>query len=593
MTRPPRLLALIPAAFALILYLLTCSPTINFLDSGELTTVAWTAGIAHPPGYPLYTLISLLFIHLPFGDPAWRMNVLSALFGALAVGLFYGLVADTLAGMPGFLRAVARPIAGGKAAAGGGRARPPARSTPAAGRPAPRGKEMARGAARGATATLEAPAAAPTPATAAAPAPAVDPAPAWVAAGGALTASGLLACSLTFWNWATQAKMYTLHFAFMAGLLWLGLRARRALYQEVAAKAGPAPRWPPRAWSPGIRRTHGLALLAGLSMTNHYLSNLLWVGMAVLLLAPIGRAAPAFGRILRHAGTIIAAGLAPLLLYLYLPLRAGMQPLLDWGSPDTWGDFWRHVTVWQFSVYIGRDAAGLGGYIGDAAVFAANQLGLPLTLILLLPIGAGLLWLWRTDRGLLAATAVTAIIDLVYTLNYQIREVVVYYIPFYMIALFWAGLGVAWALDAARTRLPAARQAPAWAAFALGALLPLLGLIANWGTAGHLNDRTAEIFTRNAFKSFQPNAVVLTNSWDLVAGSYYLQHVRGERTDVAIIDKALFRYPFYVSYLERVYPDLIRQTEAYLASAPPGRRRRPSRSSRRATGIGWTWGIMG
>ena len=147
---------------------------------------------------------------------------------------------------------------------------------------------------------------------------------------------------------------------------------------------------------------------------------------------------------MRHAGTIIAAGLAPLLLYLYLPLRAGMQPLLDWGSPDTWGDFWRHVTVWQFSVYIGRDAAGLGGYIGDAAVFAANQLGLPLTLLLLAPIGAGLLWLWRTDRGLLVATVVTAVIDLVYTLNYQIREVVVYYIPFYMIALFWAGLGVAW-----------------------------------------------------------------------------------------------------------------------------------------------------
>ena len=88
---------------------------------------------------------------------------------------------------------------------------------------------------------------------------------------------------------------------------------------------------------------------------------------------------------------------------------------------------------------------------------------------------------------------------------------------------------------------------------------------------------------------------MLTNSWDLVAGSYYLQHVRGERTDVAIIDKALFRYPFYVSYLERVYPDLVRQTEAYLASAPPaaGQAPRPSRSSRRATGIGWTWGIMG
>src|SRR4051812_26283170 len=85
---------LIPASLAFIIYLLTCSPTINFTDSGELITVAWTGGIAHPPGYPLYTLIALGFIRLPFGDPAWRLNALSALFAAIAMGLFYSLVTD-------------------------------------------------------------------------------------------------------------------------------------------------------------------------------------------------------------------------------------------------------------------------------------------------------------------------------------------------------------------------------------------------------------------------------------------------------------------------------------------------------------------
>src|SRR5690349_9590350 len=83
----PRWLAFIPGGLAFILYLLTCSPTVNFTDSGELVTVAWVGGVPHPPGYPLYTLLSILFVHIPFGDPAWRMNILSALFGALAVGL--------------------------------------------------------------------------------------------------------------------------------------------------------------------------------------------------------------------------------------------------------------------------------------------------------------------------------------------------------------------------------------------------------------------------------------------------------------------------------------------------------------------------
>src|SRR5438477_9692102 len=103
---PPRALALIPGVFAFVLYLVTCSPTVNFTDSGELITVAWTGGIAHPPGYPLYTLIGILFVHLPFGDPAWRMNLISALFAAVAVSLFYLLVTDTISRMPGFLQAL-------------------------------------------------------------------------------------------------------------------------------------------------------------------------------------------------------------------------------------------------------------------------------------------------------------------------------------------------------------------------------------------------------------------------------------------------------------------------------------------------------
>ena len=95
-TTPPRILIFIPGVLAFILYFVTCSPTINFTDSGELATVAWTGGIAHPPGYPLYTLFGIAFIHLPFGEPAWRMSMISALFGAAAVSLFYALVTDTL-----------------------------------------------------------------------------------------------------------------------------------------------------------------------------------------------------------------------------------------------------------------------------------------------------------------------------------------------------------------------------------------------------------------------------------------------------------------------------------------------------------------
>jgi len=47
-------------------------------------------GIAHPPGYPLYTLLVHLFMQLPFGTPALMGHFSSAVFGALACGALYG-----------------------------------------------------------------------------------------------------------------------------------------------------------------------------------------------------------------------------------------------------------------------------------------------------------------------------------------------------------------------------------------------------------------------------------------------------------------------------------------------------------------------
>ena len=71
-------------------YLLTLTPTVGFHDSGELITVAYTLGIAHPPGYPLYTLLGNLFVTLiPIGNIAYRMNMESALFASIAVMMTY------------------------------------------------------------------------------------------------------------------------------------------------------------------------------------------------------------------------------------------------------------------------------------------------------------------------------------------------------------------------------------------------------------------------------------------------------------------------------------------------------------------------
>ena len=46
-------------------YLQTLARTVGFIDSGELATVPFVLGIAHPTGYPFWTLLARLFTLLP------------------------------------------------------------------------------------------------------------------------------------------------------------------------------------------------------------------------------------------------------------------------------------------------------------------------------------------------------------------------------------------------------------------------------------------------------------------------------------------------------------------------------------------------
>jgi hypothetical protein len=74
-------------AGALLLYGSTLAPTVAFVDSGELTLAAYSGGVAHPPGFPLYVLLAHLATLIPIGDIAVRVNFASAAFAALTCAL--------------------------------------------------------------------------------------------------------------------------------------------------------------------------------------------------------------------------------------------------------------------------------------------------------------------------------------------------------------------------------------------------------------------------------------------------------------------------------------------------------------------------
>ena len=65
------------------------APEVTLQDSGELVTGAFTFGVPHPPGYPLWALLGFVWSHaiVPFGNPAWRIGLLSVFTGGLVVGV--------------------------------------------------------------------------------------------------------------------------------------------------------------------------------------------------------------------------------------------------------------------------------------------------------------------------------------------------------------------------------------------------------------------------------------------------------------------------------------------------------------------------
>ena len=78
------LLAALMFTLSVTIYLLTVYPGLPMGDSGEFMVTAIDFGVAHPPGYPLFTTLTYLVINLiPFGSVAWRVNLLSVLFGAM------------------------------------------------------------------------------------------------------------------------------------------------------------------------------------------------------------------------------------------------------------------------------------------------------------------------------------------------------------------------------------------------------------------------------------------------------------------------------------------------------------------------------
>ncbi|MBD3366721.1 MAG: DUF2723 domain-containing protein [Candidatus Eisenbacteria bacterium] len=87
--RTNMIIAWVLGAVAFTVYMMTTCPVVSFWDNGEFVAVGAILGVGHPPGSPIYTLISRLFSLLPFPNVVQAVNFTSIVAATLAIVFFY------------------------------------------------------------------------------------------------------------------------------------------------------------------------------------------------------------------------------------------------------------------------------------------------------------------------------------------------------------------------------------------------------------------------------------------------------------------------------------------------------------------------
>ncbi len=298
MTLVKKYFYLITAVFVFIIYLFTLAPSVIQIDSGELAAVQAIPGIAHPTGYPLFTMLGYLFslIPLPF-TKIFQLNILAAIYCSSAVGVFTYTIKYCLDNLSAFKKKISNQKETSK-------------------------KEKKKGKYQIEKTDKEVELS--------------ENIKLITAVFGGL----ILAFSRTFWFQSTSVEVYSLHLLLITLIIFFLLKAYVKSFEN-------------------DKFTNWLlfAFVLAFGFTNHLTTLMILPGTAYLYFSRYKFNSASFKKLVLMILLFVVVLVA---VYSYLPLRASQNPLLNWGNPLDWERILRHITgkqyqVWLFSSF---DSAG-------------------------------------------------------------------------------------------------------------------------------------------------------------------------------------------------------------------------------------------
>ena len=490
---------------SLLVYLWTLAPTVTLVDSGELIVAARFLGVAHPPGFPLYLILAHLLSLIPIGSIAFRINLASAFFAALASATLTLVTAELIVTVSHF--------------------------TEEKGRLRKRKNKVSR------PRVLE---------------DREDKSIAWwtINIVSAIGSGLLIASSRTLWSYATIAEVYTLNTLFALTILFLVLRWRRCILEDAKYIAGRA-KSPQR--KPAVTNYDGLlyaaAVVFGLALGVHHVTiALLLPALAAIVYRTQGFRFFGSKRLLYAALVSLGALLA---VDSYLPLAASARPILNWGDPRSLQAIWWHITGRQYQVFVSFTPAIAGEQLAKFASLLLREFSfwwLPFPLIVA---AIGFVSAFKRDRTIFWFLALIVLCNLAYALSYDIAEDKdAYYLATFISVAIAFGLGLRELLQ----RIPFGIRGPA--AISL-LLVSVTGLVASWPYNNRRHYFIAHDYVENIQGTMAPNSLLLTLDWQVASPMLYVREIEQQRRDIKVIDVQLLRRSWYFDYLGRVYPDLI------------------------------------
>ncbi len=466
----------------LIIYLSTLAPAVGFIDSGELAAVCQTLGIAHPTGYPLYTVLGRLFCLLPLGDAFFRVGFMSLVFTCLGnVVLFFILLTISTG-------------------------------------PSQRKHKAAN-----------------------------------LKIWSAFVASLTFSFTPTLWSQAASNEVYSLNVLLFAVIILLVTVWQRG---KVGFKTE--------------RMLYLLSFVYALSFGNH-MSAVLLLPAALFILIATYR-----GAIFRpkRLSFVVAFFLLGLSIYIFLPIRSAQNPILDWGNPETWSNFVRHVSGWQYRVWMFAESAG--ELVKNLRNFVSLFFGqFPLYLLPL-----SLLGIWRLfvqNRKMLIFLALLFLANVIYGVNYGIPDIDPYFLGSFLANAIFLGMGLFWVFQLIGDLN--IRKGISFLVCALFALFPALLARENYHQADRSRDFLAYDFASNIMRSVKKDAIIMTNVWDHYSPWLYLRFIESKRPDVDYLDTELCRRSWYFDYVKQSYGDLYSLSEneirRFLLEVQPFENRQP------------------